>query len=50
MTYDATLSVEQELERFMSGLVRRNPGEEEFHQAVHEVADSGLTRPSQHKK
>ena len=38
MSYDETLSVDQELERFMSGLIRRNPGEEEFHQAVHEVA------------
>ncbi len=38
MSYDETLSVEQELERFMNGLIRRNPGEEEFHQAVHEVA------------
>ena len=26
------------LERFMAGLRRRNPGEPEFHQAVHEVA------------
>jgi glutamate dehydrogenase (NADP+) len=25
------------LEQFMSGLIRRNPGETEFHQAVHEV-------------
>lgn len=38
MSYDESLSVEQELERFMKGLVRRNPGEVEFHQAVHEVA------------
>jgi len=38
MSYDATLNVEQELDRFMAGLIRRNPGEEEFHQAVHEVA------------
>ncbi|MCP4493547.1 MAG: NADP-specific glutamate dehydrogenase [Gammaproteobacteria bacterium] len=38
MSYDENLSVEQELEHFMSGLVRRNPGEDEFHQAVHEVA------------
>lgn len=38
MSYDETLNVEQELERFMSGLIRRNPGEKEFHQAVHEVA------------
>ena len=29
---------EDELEAFMEELKRRNPGEEEFHQAVHEVA------------
>jgi len=29
-----------ELQRFMDGLVRRNPHEPEFHQAVHEVAES----------
>jgi len=28
------------LERFMSGLVKRNPNEPEFHQAVYEVAES----------
>lgn len=38
MIYDETLTVKQELDRFMHGLIRRNPGEEEFHQAVHEVA------------
>ncbi len=38
MSYDESLNVEQELDRFMNGLIRRNPGEEEFHQAVHEVA------------
>ena len=38
MSYDETLSVKQELDRFMKGLVRRNPGEEVFHQAVQEVA------------
>jgi len=38
MSYDKSLSAEQELDHFMNGLVRRNPGEEEFHQAVHEVA------------
>ena len=26
------------LDEFMAGLVRRNPGETEFHQAVYEVA------------
>ncbi len=29
-----------EIERFMGGLVRRNPGEPEFHQAVREVVES----------
>jgi len=29
---------DDDLERFMRGVKRRNPGEEEFHQAVHEVA------------
>ncbi len=29
-----------ELDSFMTGLVRRNPGEPEFHQAVREVAES----------
>ncbi|MCP4430795.1 MAG: glutamate dehydrogenase, partial [Gammaproteobacteria bacterium] len=38
MSYDESLSIDQELDRFMNGLIRRNPGEEEFHQAVHEVA------------
>ena len=28
------------LDEFMNGLVRRNPGETEFHQAVHEVAET----------
>lgn len=31
---------ERELEQFMAGLIRRNPHEVEFHQAVHEVAES----------
>ena len=31
---------QQRLEEFMHGLVRRNPGEPEFHQAVREVAES----------
>ncbi len=30
-------TAETELEKFMAGLVKRNPGEPEFHQAVHEV-------------
>ena len=31
-----------ELDQFINGLVRRNPGEKEFHQAVHEVAEDIL--------
>jgi glutamate dehydrogenase (NADP+) len=31
-------NIDEELERFESGLVKRNPGEPEFHQAVMEVA------------
>ena len=31
--------VHERLEQFMAGLVRRNPGEPEFHQAVREVAE-----------
>ncbi len=33
-------TVEHQLENFMNGVVRRNPGETEFHQAVEEVAAS----------
>lgn len=33
-------AVQSEIEEFMQGLVRRNPGEIEFHQAVHEVAET----------
>ena len=32
--------VAAEVERFMNGLVRRNPGETEFHQAVQEVVET----------
>jgi len=31
--------INMELEQFMAGLIRRNPGEPEFHQAVREVAE-----------
>ena len=31
---------ELSLEHFMEGLIKRNPGETEFHQAVYEVAES----------
>jgi len=35
-------STSSRLEEFMTGVQRRNPGEAEFHQAVHEVAESVL--------
>jgi glutamate dehydrogenase (NADP+) len=36
----AQLDVSSAADEFMDGLVKRNPGEEEFHQAVQEVAES----------
>ncbi len=32
--------VDREIDHFMQGLVRRNPGEQIFHQAVHEVVET----------
>ena len=32
--------IQTDIEKFMSGLKRRNPGEPEFHQAVHEVVET----------
>jgi len=40
----------QEIEKFMHGLVRRNPAETEFHQAVQEVAESLMPFVLEHKK
>lgn len=39
-TEHLTRAAQAEVDQFMSGLIRRNPGEPEFHQAVHEVAES----------
>ena len=33
-------AAQSELDKFMKGLIRRNPGEPEFHQAVQEVAEN----------
>lgn len=33
-------SIQAEIDEFMQGLQRRNPGEADFHQAVHEVAET----------
>lgn len=38
------------LEHFMEGLIKRNPYETEFHQAVKEVAESVIPFINQHKK
>jgi len=35
-------SIQTEIDLFMQGLERRNPGESDFHQAVHEVAETIL--------
>ena len=40
MTNSLNPAAGKRLEQFMAGLVRRNPGEPEFHQAVREVAES----------
>ena len=42
--------VAAEVERFMNGLIRRNPGEPEFHQAVQEVAESLMPFVLDHRK
>lgn len=36
-------AVDKKLNQFMNGLKKRNPHEKEFHQAVHEVAESIMT-------
>ena len=46
MTQSDTLN----LDEFMKGLVKRNPGETEFHQAVEEVADSVIPYINKHPK
>ncbi|MEM9654207.1 MAG: Glu/Leu/Phe/Val dehydrogenase dimerization domain-containing protein, partial [Actinomycetota bacterium] len=40
MTRNPTPETRTRLDRFMTGLEKRNPGEPEFHQAVREVAES----------
>jgi len=39
-----------DLEQFMEGVRRRNPGEPEFHQAVHEVMDDVLLWVAEHTR
>ena len=42
--------VQQEISAFMNSLRERNPGEPEFHQAVHEVTESLMPFVLEHKK
>ncbi len=39
---------EKEIKAFMSGLRKRNPGEKEFHQAVHEVVETIIPFTAEH--
>lgn len=43
-------TVRNEIEAFMRGLVRRNPGEEEFHQAVREIVESLMPYVLEHRR
>ena len=43
-------AVKEEVDCFMAGLRKRNPGEHEFHQAVHEVAESLMPFILEHKR
>ena len=43
-------ALHDELDRFMAGLKRRNPGQSEFHQAVKEVAKSVFPHIHEHSK
>ncbi|HID21678.1 MAG TPA: NADP-specific glutamate dehydrogenase, partial [Planctomycetaceae bacterium] len=43
-------TVKDEVDRFMRGLIRRNPGQREFHQAVHEVIESLIPFVLEHRR
>ncbi|MGJ8644590.1 MAG: NADP-specific glutamate dehydrogenase [Luteolibacter sp.] len=45
---NAKPNVEKEIKAFMSGLKKRNPGEKEFHQAVHEVVETLIPFTAEH--
>ncbi len=50
MSRAAQSKVRKEVERFMAGLIKRNPGEPEFHQAVQEVAETLMPFVLEHRK
>ncbi|MCA9121757.1 MAG: NADP-specific glutamate dehydrogenase [Planctomycetaceae bacterium] len=45
-----TNGVRNEVDIFMRGLIRRNPGEKEFHQAVREVVETLMPYVNEHRK
>ena len=49
MTTSASAEIRKDLEQFMAGVIRRNPGESEFHQAVREVAHSVIPFTMDHQ-
>jgi len=49
MTSTASAEIRKDLEKFMAGVIRRNPGESEFHQAVREVAHSVIPFTMDHQ-
>jgi glutamate dehydrogenase (NADP+) len=48
MTSPAKAEIRQEIESFMAQVIKRNPGESEFHQAVREVAHSVIPFTFEH--
>ena len=48
MSSPANNEIRQEIERFMAKVIKRNPGESEFHQAVREVAHSVIPFTFEH--
>ena len=50
MTQLASAEIQKDIEKFMTGLRRRNRGEKEFHQAVHEVAQTIIPFVREHPK
>ncbi len=45
---EAAQKYKSELDGFMQGLIKRNPGEQEFHQAVREIAETVLPYQLEH--
>ena len=48
MASTLTGQAKTELDKFMAGLIRRNPGEPEFHQAVNEVVETLIPYTLEH--